>query len=358
MSPPTWFFAGIIKGRVFESIGREPFFYFEISCRIKYMLKDAILNFPQQFAFEPVIKNAQNLKKTDKFILIGMGGSHLSAGIVKVWKPELDLRIHRNYGLPELKEEVLRESLVILSSYSGNTEEVIDAFLKAKEKGLSTAVITIGGKLLELAQENQTSYVQMPDTGIEPRFALGYSLKALLKILGDEEALKEVSTLAESLKPTDYENQGRVLAEKLKGYVPIIYSSAHNLELAYNWKIKFNETGKIPAFYNRLPELNHNEMTGFDVKESTMGLSAKFHFIFLKDQNDDLRIQKRMAILEKLYKDRGLPVEIIELKGQNVFHKIFSSLVLADWASFYTAEIYGVEAEAVPMVEEFKKLIS
>ena len=332
------------------------------------MLKDVILNFPQQFAFEPVIENAQNLKKTDKFILIGMGGSHLSAGIVKVClatrdmaqteKPELDIRIHRNYGLPKLKEEVLSESLVILSSYSGNTEEVIDAFLEAKEKGLSTAVITIGGKLLELAQENQTPYVQMPDTGIEPRFALGYSLKSLLKILGDEEALKEVSVLAEVLKPADYENQGRILAEKLKGYVPIIYSSAHNLELAYIWKIKFNETAKIPAFCNRLPELNHNEITRFDIKESTKGLSEKFHFIFLKDENDDPRILKRMAILEKLYKDRGLPVEIIELKGQNIFHKIFSSLILADWASFYTAEIYGVEAEAVPMVEEFKKLIS
>lgn len=332
------------------------------------MLRDVILNFASQFSYEPVIENAEGIKKTDKFIVVGMGGSHLSAGIVKVClatrdltqpeNPQLDLRIHRNYGLPELKEEILRESLVILSSYSGNTEEVIDAFLKAKEKGLSTAVITIGGKLLELAQENQTPYVQMPDTGIEPRFALGYSLKALLKILGNEEALKEMSTLVGSLKPADYENQGRVLAEKLKGYVPIIYSSASNLELAYNWKIKFNETAKIPAFCNRLPELNHNEMTGFDVKESTKGLSEKFHFIFLKDENDDPRILKRMAILQKLYKERGLPVEVIELKGETVFEKIFFSLILADWASFYTAEIYGVEPEQVPMVEEFKKLIS
>lgn len=322
------------------------------------MLRDVILNFASQFSYEPVIENAEGIKRADKFIVVGMGGSHLAAGIVKVWNPELDLRIHRNYGLPELKEKILKENLIILSSYSGNTEEVIDAFLKAKEKGLSTAVITIGGKLLELAQENKTPYVQMPGTGIQPRMALGYSLKALLKILGEEEALKEVSTLAESLKPTDYENQGRVLAEKLKGYVPIIYSSAHNLELAYNWKIKFNETGKIPAFCNRLPELNHNEMTGFDVKESTKSLSEKFHLIFLEDQNNDPRIQKRMAILKKLYKDRGLPVEIVELKGQNVFHKIFSSLILADWTSFYTAEIYGVEAEQVPMVEEFKKLLS
>lgn len=322
------------------------------------MLKDVILNFASQFGYEPVVENAPNLKKTDKFIVVGMGGSALAAGIVKVWKPELDLRIHRNYGLPELKEEVLKEGLIILSSYSGNTEEVIDAFYKAKEKGLATAVIAVGGKLLELAKENKIPYVQIPDTNIQPRMALGFSLKALLKILGEEEALKEVSVLSQSLNPAQYENQGKVLAEKLKGYVPIIYSSAHNLELAYNLKIKFSETAKIPAFCNRLPELNHNEMTGFDVRDSTKSLSEKFYFIFLKDKNDDLRIQKRMVILEKLYTERGLPVEIIELNGKTIFEKIFSSLILADWAGFYTAEIYGVEPEQVPMVEEFKKLIS
>ena len=86
-------------------------------------------------------------------------------------------------------------------------------------------------------------------------------------------------------------------------------------------------------------------------------LSAKIHFVFLKDPTDHPQVQKRMDITAKLYQDRGLPVEILELKGENETHKIFSSLVLADWAAYYTGEGYGLETEQVPMVEEFKGLI-
>ncbi|MBI4272789.1 hypothetical protein HY621_02980, partial [Candidatus Uhrbacteria bacterium] len=109
--------------------------------------------------------------------------------------------------------------------------------------------------------------------------------------------------------------------------------------------------------YNVLPELNHNEMTGFDVKETSRQLSEKFFFIFLKDHTDHPRIQKRMDILERLYQDRGLPVRVIDLEGVHPFYKIFSCLVLADWTAIYTAEQYGLESEQVPMVEEFKKLV-
>ncbi len=131
-----------------------------------------------------------------------------------------------------------------------------------------------------------------------------------------------------------------------------------NEAIAYNWKIKFNETGKIPAFYNIFSELNHNEMTGFDVKDVTKDLSKNFTFILLKDNADDERIQKRMRILKKLYEDRGLSVIEIELQGDTAFQKIFSSIILADFAAYYTAMGYGLDPEQVPMVEEFKKLVS
>ena len=98
-------------------------------------------------------------------------------------------------------------------------------------------------------------------------------------------------------------------------------------------------------------------MTGFDVKETTKNLSQKFCFILLEDKTDHPRIQKRMEILKKLYEDRKLPVIEIQLNGKNVLDKIFRSLILADWTSYHTAKLYNVEPEAVPMVEEFKKLI-
>jgi len=98
-------------------------------------------------------------------------------------------------------------------------------------------------------------------------------------------------------------------------------------------------------------------MTGYDVIESTKGLSEKIAFVFLQDSQDDERIRKRMDVVEKQYKERGLQVEVLELEGQGLPERIFSSLVLADWTAWYTAKLYGTEPEQVPMIEEFKKLI-
>jgi glucose/mannose-6-phosphate isomerase len=98
-------------------------------------------------------------------------------------------------------------------------------------------------------------------------------------------------------------------------------------------------------------------MNGFDMKDSTKELCNKFHFIILKDVEDNPKILKRMEVLEKLYKNRNLQVETIELREKDIWHKVFSSLVLADWVAYYTALGYGLDPEQVPMVEEFKKLI-
>lgn len=320
-------------------------------------MDQALKDFAKQFDFDPEIKNADKLKKFSKFVVVGMGGSRLSADVLKSWKPELDLIIHYDYGLPALSKEELRHRLIILNSYSGNTEEVLDAFSEGFKHGFSMAVVSVGGKLLELAKKHGAPYIQMPDTGIQPRSALGFNSRALLKLMGEEKALAETGKLAESLKPEDYESAGKKLAKKLKDKIPVVYSSARYAGIAYNWKAKFNETGKIPAFLNVFSELNHNEMTGFDVAPATKHLSEKFHFVFLKDQNDHPKIIKRMEITKKLYEDRGLRVEIVELKGESAWHKIFGPLLLADWTSYHLALMYGVEPEQVPLVEEFKRLI-
>jgi glucose/mannose-6-phosphate isomerase len=322
------------------------------------MLPDDIKNYQKQFDYEPKVENAGKLKKTVKFLVAGMGGSHLAADILKAWHPELDLVIWPNYGLPLLHEKELKERLIILSSYSGNTEETIDAFNVAKARHLAIAVIAARGKLIKLAEKSKEPYVQMPDFHMQPRMATGLSLLAILAIMNEKTWLDEAKELATQLHPAREEHRGRDLAKRLHGSVPVIYSSLRNFALANNWKIKFNETGKIPAFANMLPEMNHNEMTGFDVKPRTIPLSRSFRFVFLKDAGDDRRIIKRMNVLEKLYRDRGFKTEVILLQGKNEIHKIFNALTLADWTAYHTAKMYGVEAEQVAMVEEFKKLIA
>jgi glucose/mannose-6-phosphate isomerase len=318
---------------------------------------EIIKNFSRQFEYQPQIEGSLSLEGVKNFIAVGMGGSHLAADILNSYDQSSNILVHKNYGLPNFPDEILKESLIILNSYSGDTEEVIDSFNLALEKKLKMASITYNGKLLELSKEHNIPFIKLPEPKIQPRLALGFHTKALLKILNKEKELREISELVYFLKPEEFEEQGRELSQKIKNKIPIIYASEKNQAIAYIWKIKFNETSKIPAFYNVFPELNHNEMTGFDVKEATKNLSQNFIFLILFDEEDHPKIQRRMTILKNLYEERNLKVEILKLEGQNRFHKIFSSLVLADWTSFYLAKEYQVKPEEVPMVEEFKKMI-
>src|SRR3989338_9802114 len=297
-------------------------------------LDKAIKDFPKQIEFEPVVENTEKLKpfgfaqgKSRKFAVCGMGGSHLAAYLIKIARPDLDIIIHSSYGLPEIGD--LDERLIIVNSYSGNTEEALDSFGEALEKKLNLAAISIGGKLLEQAQNKGIAFVKIPDTGIQPRMALGFFVLALLKLMWWDEEIAKVKKIAGDLD-SGLEDAGKELSKKLDGKIPVIYTSGKNSALALNWKVIFYETAKIPAFYNIFPELNHNEMTGFDTRESTRKLSEHFYFILLKDAGDHPQILKRMSVLEKLLKERGRPVEVLELACDTIFKKIFTSLLLAD----------------------------
>lgn len=328
-------------------------------------IKETIQNFSKQFEYEPVIENSGGFEpqKYNRYIFCGMGGSALAPDLLRVWNPNLDIIVHRDYGLPSLSDEVLKNCLIIVNSYSGNTEEALSAFNAALDKNLviqqgptlsiNLAVISTGGELLKLAKERGIPYIQMPNMGIEPRMALGLNFRALLKVLGKEDALQSTVSLAKELIPESLEAAGKELAEKIGDATPIIYSSRRNGSIAYAWKVIFNETAKIPAFSNVLPELNHNEMVGFLSRE----LPEKYQFIFLKDASDEPKILKRMEITEKLFKDQGLSAQTINLNEKSIFHKIFSSLILAHWTAYHITQLSGADPDGVPMVEKFKTLI-
>jgi glucose/mannose-6-phosphate isomerase len=316
-------------------------------------MKEAIKNFPKQFLYEPKIENIKNLKKYNKFIVCGMGGSALSAGLFKIADPNFDIIIHKDYALPKIKKEDLKFRLVIASSYSGETEETISSLEEAVRKKLPVAVISTGGKLIELAQKYKLPHVILPNTGIQPRTALGLSLRAMAKIMHQEKILKETFDLSSYLNSSIYEKEGKKLAKIINNKIALIYSSNNNSPIGYIWKIKINETGKSPAFNNVLPESNHNEINGFEIKS----FAKQFHCILLKDTNDHPRVTKRMGILKKLYEDKGVNVKIFELAGKSQWQKIFSSILIADWSSFYLAEGYGLDPEAVPIIQNLKKML-
>ncbi len=320
-------------------------------------MKESIRSFSQQFSFVPNIENKQNLISPDSAVILGMGGSQLATDILRAIDPAIPLASWRNYGLPI--HTATSKCLYIASSYSGNTEETVDACITVHEQNMPLAVITSGGALLEIAKKNSIPYIQIP-TGIQPRMATGYLATAILAIMGEKTSTLALDLVkaAEKLHPDDYEEWGKGIAQKITGKIPVIYASQRNMGLCYTWKIKCNETAKTPAFSNVFPELNHNEMTGFDTVGQARALSKQFVAIFLYDDQDDERITKRMELTAKMLTEKEVSCIPVRIESGDAVTKVWTSIILADWTSYYIAASYGSEPEQVPMVEEFKKLLN
>ncbi len=317
-------------------------------------LEDTLRRFSEQFDWHPVVENSQRLSVHNSFLVAGMGGSHLGAWLIQKFDAGLEMLIHRGYGVPAMSEARARNVLFIASSYSGSTEETLDSVKAAFDKGMHIACISTGGALLEFAREHDLPFVHIPDTGLEPRLAIGYSALAISRIMGNSTLESAIRDGGKHINPTQDQVRGLELAEKLVGMIPVVWASSRNLPLAYIWKVKFNETSKIPAFCNSFPELSHNEFTGFDVVESTRAIAQNLHIIMLEDPKDHPRIQKRMQISAQMLTDRKIPVDRIALRGEH-FEKLFSSALYGDWVSLGLARYYGVPNPETPLIAEFKK---
>lgn len=349
----------------------------------KSNMRQKILDFPKQFrvglnaAAKVKIKNSRlrpsfvplsgasagkqgfggqaNLKSV---IVCGMGGSALQGDIANMYledkKSDISLHIHSDYGLPYFTD---KNHLIICASYSGNTEETISAFEEARKRNLKIAAVASGGKLVELCKLYKIPIAIIP-AGYQPRMALGFQFAALVKILENCGFLLKNKTdsglisLESALKPAELENQGKKLSKNLKNKIPIIYASRKFKYLARIWKIKFNENSKIPAFYNYFPELNHNELVGFENNACPISI------IILRDNSDNPRTKKRMELTADILKKRGINVDIIEIVGKNTINKFFSNILVADWASYYLALEYGVDPTPVKLNDEFKKRLA
>ena len=315
-------------------------------------MKNAILNFPKQF--EIGIEKAEDIKLEGPFknvVVTGMGGSAIPANIILTWLENLKtpLYIHRTYGLPPQASE---KSLVVCISFSGNTEETISALRESQKRNFSTSIITTGGELEKIARESKIPLAEIPKEDIQPRCASGYLFGALSKILFNsglvENKEEEIIEMARSLNPQMLEEKGKKLAEKIAEKIPVVYASQKFKYLARIWKIKFNENSKTPAFWNYFPELNHNEMVGFERGEN-------FHLVILKDEEDHPKVKERMELTAKLLGEKGLRSNFVALQGKNKIEKIFNNLILSDWTSYYLALKFNIDPEPVKIVEDFKK---
>jgi len=313
--------------------------------------------FPEQI--EKALEISKNVKISgdfDKLVVTGIGGSTLPGDLLGLCLPDLKIPVvvNRDYDLPKGYTE---KTLVFASSYSGNTEEPLHVFRSAKNKNLKMVGFFSGGQLELMCKDDHIPYVKYPKEAenFQPRFALGYSFISMLNVLQNSDLIGDkkidITTTIQVLKDetNQIREQAKHIAKKLVGKTPIIYSSEKMKQLAYIWKINFNENSKTPAFYNSYPELNHNEMVGYTNPQ------AKFHIITLKDKTDYHRITKRMEITPKVIKSEKVDSTTLDLGGGSLITRIFRSVYLSMWTSYYLALEYEIDPTPVKMVENLKQ---
>ncbi|MFH1589306.1 MAG: bifunctional phosphoglucose/phosphomannose isomerase [archaeon] len=286
-----------------------------------------------------------------KVIIAGMGGSAVAGDIMKSFLRDepTPITVSRGYNLPK---DANKETLVIISSYSGNTEETLSSYKDALRKSCRIVSITSGGKLLHLSIANRTPVIKIP-TGMQPRAALAYSFFPMLRLLEKVRITSnrkpEVEQLIKNLDKKVFMDNGITISEKLVDKIPLIYASEVLAPVAYRWKTQLNENSKVMAFYNEFSELNHNEMQGI------FNQNAHFHCIMLRSDIDGHRMSKRMDITKKHLTNKDISVTDIAIKGNTLLTKLFSAIHMGDWVSYFLALRYMIDPTPVAVIEEFKK---
>src|SRR5680860_1099559 len=322
----------------------------------------------EQAKFKAEIENGDNdHRPITNVVVAGMGGSALAAMLIKSWlKSELTVPIDivRSYDLPKY---VVQNTLVITSSYSGNTEETLSCLKQAEAKGAQVAIITSGGLLADHAKTNKIAHVIL-DAGIQPRMAVIYSLCALVALLANfdivpGEKLDEIASKSDWLQnesakwasdvSTD-KNYAKQLALQAVGKTAVFYGGTLTAPIAYKWKISWNENAKNVAFWNELPEFNHNEFIGW----TGHPVEKPFAIFDIVSNLEHPQILRRFEISDRLLSGQRPKSTVINLAGESIIEQLLWWSILADFVSIYLAILNNVNPTPVPLVERLKQEIA
>jgi len=324
--------------------------------------------------FHKQIENCENLveqakinieaKKIHKILYFGMGGSAIAGNLLYdslFDQIKVPIDVVRGYNCPAYCN---KNTLVIISSYSGNTEETLSAVKEVMKTKAAILAITSGGELKNIAESNKWNLINIPG-GLPPREALGYSFFPLYVTLGRLGLInnfnlntKKMAEFVHEIAVNNDHKSGDVhviseeLAKTLKGKMPIIYSTAPYLNtISRRWQNQFHENSKSMAFANVVPEMNHNEIVGW---EQETDLQKKMVVIFLKDETPHSRIDKRVELTKKIIKRHGAEVVELYTQGNTILEKLFSLIVLGDWVSYYLAIYYKKDPIAIKNIDYLK----
>lgn len=295
-------------------------------------------------------------------VFAGMGGSSLVAELIPTWpRPPVPFVINKEYRLPEFANE---DTLVIASSYSGNTEETLTDLDLARQKGAQIAIATHGGKLADIAKEHGDVYAAIPHCP-QPRAGVFYMYRAVVEIfvaakLVPASAIAELEATVPHLDGLikklvahvpQSENLAKQLAHRMAGKTPIIYAGPLMYPAAYKWKIDVNENAKNTAWCNALPEFNHNELTGW----GSHPIEKPFAVIDLISSFEHPRVLQRFEITDRILSGMRPKAIRVEAQGANILEHLLYLILVGDYATTYLGILNGVNPTPVELVEKLKK---
>lgn len=300
----------------------------------------------------------------NKIIVSGLGGSAISGDLLKNFlKDELTVPVivNRNYFLPSFADE---KTLLIASSYSGNTEETLASFSEAVKKECRIICISTGGKIEKLAEEHSVPFIRL-EKGFQPRYALGLSFFTLLKVFEKLELINPQKEITETIlnlwrrKADEYsteENIAVTTAQQLLGFIPVIYSASdYTNAVGYRFKSQINENSKLHAFHHEFPEMNHNEIIGW---ESHQQKTLHTKVIYILDETYHPQIRKRFQIVSEFIKKADVEIISLESREKDFKARIMDLIFLVDWISFYLGVIRGFDPNEIEYINLLKERLS
>ncbi|MDQ3676440.1 MAG: bifunctional phosphoglucose/phosphomannose isomerase [Actinomycetota bacterium] len=298
-------------------------------------------------------------------IVAGMGGSAIGASLARAILGDHASRpilTSRAYGLPPWTTP---DTTVLCASYSGDTEETLACYEAAGALGARRVTVTSGGRLAKLARADGVPVIPVAG-GFRPRAAVAYMTVAALEVawlcgagprVGAEidvaaDHLEELAMQWGAEGPDD--SEAKTLGRALHDSVPVIAGSALTAPIAYRWKSQFNENAKVPAFSHELPELDHNEIVGWQSAASL----GRFAAIFLDDSDTHPRVQARVAMTREFIADQATGTFVVESRGTTAVERVFSLVLLGDLVTLYVAVLRGVDPTPVPAIEQLKRRLA
>ena len=300
--------------------------------------------------------------KPANIVVAGMGGSGIGGELLKDYarnQATVPIEVSKDYALPAY---VNSKTLVLVVSYSGDTEESLSAFLDAQRRKSMVYCVSSGGSLLEFAEKLNVPFLRVP-AGMPPRAASPYLLVPQLVLLEKmglisavSENLSEATTLLEKVsrenapeKPAG-KSLAKSLASGIHGTVPVVYGFGVYRGVAQRWKQQFNENSKVPAKWEVFPELNHNEIVGW---EKAGALTKHFSTVFLRDKNEPSEVRSRIEITKTLMPQASKKFEVWA-QGKSALVKMLSTILVGDFTSVYLAVLRGVDPTPVQTINTLK----